>query len=347
LIAIEPLSHGGGAIPLGQAGQFKLSSQGSAPPPENIQLHVRSNGILHVSPLFRWSSWQQASQPFSFFPESPGTHSLHASWPAPDGSRGHAELAVEVRGAAPPTGGPELAKAPSRTRLWAPSAWEARALRSHENDVLALLPEYVKPGSVVYDIGANLGLYSIVCGRLTGAAGRVYAFEANPVCLYFLRANLSTAGITWSEILAVAVAGANELLEFTINYDNLNLGLGSNSVFFAHKAGHRIQLASRDLDGLVEEFRLRPPDVIKMDIEGGEVAAVRGMPKVLRDVRPVMLMELHGPGPARDTLAILDGHGYRYLDIRSRREYATGADLVAQMPNAPVQVVALPSGRRP
>jgi FkbM family methyltransferase len=306
-----------------------------------VRVYARSNGILHVTPLFDWPSWEQASQPFWFFPESPGAHDLRVSWAAPNGTSHFVERPVKIAGASPPTSGPQLADVRSGLRLWAPSPWEAQALRHHETELIARLPEYVKRGSVVYDIGANLGLYSIVCGRLAGSSGRVYAFEANPVCLYFLRANLSSAGIASSEILPVALADGGDPLEFIINYDNLNLGLAASSAPFP-KAGHHIRLASRDLDGLVAEFQLRAPDVIKMDIEGGETAAVRGMSKTLQGRRAVLLLELHGKGAASDTLSILDSYGYRYLDIRSGRRLAGSTDVVAQMPDAPVQIAALP-----
>ena len=343
MIAIEQLSHEGRGIPLGQVGEFRLRRDAPGPDPERVRVYVQSNGILHLTPLFEWSGWQQANQPFLFFPESPGAHSLQVCWVARDGSSGHAERPVQVQGPAAPTGGPQLADTPLAVKLWAPSPWEAQALQNYERRVLALLPEHVKPGAVVFDIGANLGLYSIACGRLAGTSGHVYAFEANPLCVYFLRANLSSAGIEWSDIVPVAIGDRSDWLEFTVNYDNLNLGVGGNSAHFGYKMGHRIRLAARDLDSLVEEFRLRAPDFIKMDIEGGEGAAVRGMSKTLRDHRPVLLMELHGQGAAGETLAMLDGHGYRYLNIQSGGRFTSGVDLVAQMPDEPIQVVALPS----
>jgi hypothetical protein len=82
-----------------------------------------------------------------------------------------------------------------------------------------------------------------------------------------------------------------------------------------------------------------PPQVVKMDIEGGEVLAIPGMSGVLMEAHPLMLLELHGPEAARVAWERLAGLGYRfcqmkpgYPQIRTQQELDWKAYLVAFPP---------------
>ena len=59
-----------------------------------------------------------------------------------------------------------------------------------------------------------------------------------------------------------------------------------------------------------------PPDVIKMDIEGGEVLALKGMKRLLSETHPLILLELHGPEAARISWKILTAAGYQIYHMR-------------------------------
>jgi hypothetical protein len=71
------------------------------------------------------------------------------------------------------------------------------------------------------------------------------------------------------------------------------------------------------LDGIVFEEGNPAPDVVKMDIEGGEVLAIPGMRRVLREQRPVVLLELHGPESARIAWESFTEAGYKILHMSS------------------------------
>jgi len=274
----------------------------------------------------------------SLFPESPGPYVLIARWSRADGQDGKLERPFYV-GATGLGHRPEQARV-AGVSLWSPSQWEAQLLPAHERSVLAALSRVVQQGDVVWDIGANLGIFALQFSQLVGPAGRVLCIEANPVCVYFLRANLETNAATNVDILPVAASDTARPVEFTINYDNSNLGLVRASCFFETKLGQRIVVDALPLDSLIDELQLPPPNVVKMDIEGAEAHAIAGLSRTLETQHVSLILELHGRAAARDTLALLDPLGYRYEIIESRKLYATGPALVAEMPEAPVQVLA-------
>ena len=88
---------------------------------------------------------------------------------------------------------------------------------------------------------------------------------------------------------------------------------------------------------------LRPPDLVKMDVEGAEVAALPGMQATLARHRPILLLELHGRAAARASLECVQAAGYRYLEIASGGEFASAQALIDWFPDACRQVLCLPA----
>lgn len=197
------------------------------------------------------------------------------------------------------------------------SLWLRRPLDS-ERFPFAMLRHLVRPGDVVYDCGANLGLYA---RHLTGTlgAGRVVAFEPMPDNREFLAANLALGKIADRvTVLPFALSDEDGTVEFQV--DDMQTTSGTLSKVTGGKASEgrqnlrlkplTTQVASRRLDTAVAEEHLPPPDVIKIDVEGAEGLLLRGAAGLLRERSPRLLVELHGAAMARDVLAFLDGLGY-------------------------------------
>jgi len=338
-VAAAPVRLGtpaGLSLRLGETCVIPLESREG---PVETRVFLEQQGIRYLQPLADWGSRQE----IRFFPEAPGSYGIAVQWRRPDGSTGWTETPVAVEADAELDPSPHLLTIDAQTRLWVPSQWESRLLAGHEPATMSVLRELVRPGAVVYDIGAHLGLYSIVLARLAGPGGHVYCLEANPVCLYFLQANLALNRVGQCEILPVAILGERTTAEFTINYHNLLLGIAKDSPF-ATKPGHRIGVPALDLDHLVADYDLRPPDLIKMDIEGAEVAAIRGMQGTIERHRPTLLFELHGQGAARTTLEAIRGAGYTFREPASGKDFADADELIAWFPDACLQVIARRGG---
>jgi FkbM family methyltransferase len=197
------------------------------------------------------------------------------------------------------------------------SFWLRKPLES-ESFPFAVLRRFVRPGDVVYDAGANLGLYARYLVDTLGA-GRVIAFEPMADNRALLAANLDLAGIASRvNVLPIALADEDGMLEFQVDdmqsvsgtltkvtgggpsLGRRNLGLGPLTE----------QVLCRRLNAVVAEEDLPPPDVIKIDVEGAEAFLLRGAMGLLRERRPRLLVELHGAAQARAVLPVLDVLGY-------------------------------------
>ncbi|MEO1367643.1 MAG: FkbM family methyltransferase, partial [Acidobacteriota bacterium] len=191
--------------------------------------------------------------------------------------------------------------------------------------------------------GANVGYYAAHFARLVGSAGQVICLEANPVCAYFLRANLIDLGLDQARILPAAALHVNGMTRFSVNYGNTNLGTAETSGFFHHKPGQEIAVGCFSLDHLIADFGLPAPDFLKIDVEGAELQVLEGMERTLQDHRPTFLLELHGAACTQGAISILAGRGYRFENPATRDVYETvDAAREAFAADSVYQVVARP-----
>jgi FkbM family methyltransferase len=157
---------------------------------------------------------------------------------------------------------------------WEPSFWEptvALAIRDH-----------CRPGEVVFDVGANAGALALLMSRLVGPRGIVCAFEASPRIIDKTHYNLVKAGCHNVSLFHKAVwHTTGELL-------NIAAGTHLNDHIAATVTGMVVRSVALDDFAAAGDFR---PAFIKMDIEGAELDALRGMPRLLREVRPLLVLE--------------------------------------------------------
>lgn len=274
--------------------------------------HIIQNSILLPDPVTL-----QPDEPFHYFPEAPGHYIIR-------GTDCAASFDVLVDIDVHP--GPVLAG-----RLWFPSAWTAAVGNGHESAVMTMLPRLIRAGSVVYDIGANIGLYATRFLSLVNNSGYVYCFEPNPVATHYLSHNLAATGAKNYLILPFAIADRRGAIDLILNPDNHGLG----SVALA-KQGVKIKVDTMTLDEGVARFGFRPPDVIKMDIEGGETLAINGMRETIERHRPALIFELHGRQAARETLK---GLGAYLWQIPGENEQYSARQLADIFPEACLQVI--------
>jgi FkbM family methyltransferase len=134
---------------------------------------------------------------------------------------------------------------------------------------------HVQPGSVVVDVGAYLGYYSLVGARESGPSGKVHAFECNPVNHRFLLHNLRLNGLHQRVIASSsAVADREGWLPFFVRSWDLSGG----SLWQETAVQEVVDVVTTTLD---RELGGQSVDVLKMDIEGGEPRALDGMTQTL------------------------------------------------------------------
>jgi FkbM family methyltransferase len=189
-------------------------------------------------------------------------------------------------------------------------------LGTYEPDLQAALRLACREGMTVYDVGANIGYVALLAARAIGPSGRVVAFEPLPANLKRLQAHLALNGpgarIT---VVPLAVAEGVGMKRFLIHPSGA-MGKVKGAAGRAEAYSAEIEVETIDLDTFTFGRGNPPPDLVKMDIEGGEVLALPGMRRVLAEIRPTLLIELHGPQAAQVAWDTLTQTGYSLHQMR-------------------------------
>ena len=193
-----------------------------------------------------------------------------------------------------------------------------RSPLSNDGFMLGALQRMVHPGDVVYDVGANIGLYSRIMVQQFQAS-RIYAFEPVSENRSLLMRNLEI-GYCADRVVVLPFAIGNEdgSAEFQVDdisshsgtLDAVTHGAASASRQQYHLAPLRATVQVCRLDSLIRDRNLTPPQVLKLDIEGAEAMALRGAIGLLREHSPNLVIELHGAKVAAEVLQILWECGY-------------------------------------
>jgi FkbM family methyltransferase len=189
-------------------------------------------------------------------------------------------------------------------------------LGTYELQLQAALRELIRPGAIIYDVGANIGYVSLLLAKAAGETGKVFAFEALPENVERWHKNMALNGMEARlSIFAGAVTQTAGLVRFLVHASG-GMGKAAGSAGRRDDYPSEISVPGISLDEFVFGQGNPPPQVVKMDIEGGEVLALPGMRRVLSEARPLMLMELHGPESGRAAWEELTDAGYQICWMR-------------------------------
>jgi len=174
--------------------------------------------------------------------------------------------------------------------------------------------ELVRPGDVVWDVGANIGLFAFAAAVRSGEKGKVIAFEPDAWLVQLLRRSAAIQPSTSAPVSVVpaAVASTISLRSFAIasraRAANALVGYGRPQMGNVHETQTIVAL---NLDWLLEN--LPAPNVIKCDVEGAEVEVFSGQIKIMRKVRPAIICEV-GEDSVEPMTALLAREKYRLFD---------------------------------
>jgi FkbM family methyltransferase len=183
------------------------------------------------------------------------------------------------------------------------------ALPGGEQDVHDAILGVLRPGDVFLDVGANVGYYSVLGALRVGVLGRVLAFEATPPTAVQLRKNLEANGLSQVEVIEAAVTDGRARW--------VRLGVPAHAYGMAS--------VTRANDAGVESFRVpavtladAAADIasirmVKIDIEGGELAALRGAEPILNRVEH-LVVECNVE--VEEIAALLRAHGFEVEPLR-------------------------------
>ena len=161
-------------------------------------------------------------------------------------------------------------------------------LGTYEPETTAAFKEYLKPGMTVLDIGANLGYYTWLASGLVGDQGSVFSFEPEPANYSLLLANIKK----WNRHNIVPL---NKAVSEHVGHATLQLSAknGCHSLVAAVDPTGKVDVETVSIDALAEQRGLQRLDFIKIDVEGAELPAFKGMRKTLERFSPAIVFELN------------------------------------------------------
>lgn len=168
--------------------------------------------------------------------------------------------------------------------------WGIYLRRTWEEQESRIMERALNPGGVLFDIGANVGYFSLVGSRAVGPTGQVIAFEPLGRNLTRLRRNLMLNGAGNVRVVEYGLSDR----EATVTAAVPGHEFGMASVRAISAPSHQEEIPLRRGDDLVADLSLPRADVIKLDIEGAEFQALAGMPRLLAGAR-VVLVEITPP----------------------------------------------------
>ena len=159
-----------------------------------------------------------------------------------------------------------------------------------EVEVQAALQEHLRTGMVFYDIGANIGFFSLLAARLVGVKGRVVAFEADPEVAARLREHVARNQFSWIAMERKAVWSESKPVLFARTDPAASPDRGLGHVV-SSAVNDAIPVEAVSLDDFVKTAPA--PDFVKCDVEGAEVEVFHGALQLLKNKRPSILFEMH------------------------------------------------------
>jgi FkbM family methyltransferase len=180
--------------------------------------------------------------------------------------------------------------------------------------VQEVLAERLRAGMVFYDLGTNVGFFSMLAARVVGSGGRVFSFEPDPEIAERLRRNVARNGLANVTVVEKGVWSSSCKKEF-FDPDPLSPDRCTASFLPRDSRPSRL-LECVAIDDFVETAPV--PDAIKCDVEGAEVEVLRGATKLLTAHRPWIVCEMHSEVNDRACRELLREFGYNFKAVDSR-----------------------------
>ncbi len=181
-----------------------------------------------------------------------------------------------------------------------------------EPEVQSVLQKYLRPGMVFYDIGANIGFFSLLAARLVGSQGRIVAFEADPEIASRLREHVTRNQGAMISVEEKAMWSSSDSVSFARADASTSPDRGLGHV--VAQEGNETPRGTIHVQAVsLDEYAAGSvsPDFLKCDVEGAEVEVFRGALKLLTEKKPDILCEMHSDENRRVLLEQLAGFGYR------------------------------------
>jgi len=195
-------------------------------------------------------------------------------------------------------------------------------LGTYEYDKQHIFEASVKPGSIIFDIGAHAGFYTLLASVLVGANGKVFAFEPLPRNLFYLKEHLRLNNITNVTVIEAAVSNFSGLTSFEESSTGYQGGITSQG---------KLQVNAVNLDELIARGEIPIPDYIKIDVEGHEKSVLVGAKSMLANAHPTIFLAIHGRPVLQQCRQLLESLGYKLkaLDGNNLAQLPKNTEIIA------------------
>ncbi len=222
-----------------------------------------------------------------------------------------------------------------------------------EPNITATVRQLVSPGDVCIDVGAHVGYHTLLMSRLVEEHGHVFAFEPSPARFFELTSNLARNGSTNVTAFNIAAGtGDGEAVLYEAPRENTSASTMSPGALVSPVAGNARDYKPRTVRVAAVESRV-PPELfsrirlVKVDVEGYEVEALRGLEGILSVGAPIaIVVEISPDWSAEDPTGFLEElcARHRLAPWRVVNEYSPRGCFPSK-PQPPVRVAVIPSER--
>lgn len=179
-----------------------------------------------------------------------------------------------------------------------------------ESSVQEAIVRHLAPDGVFYDVGANIGFFSMLAARLA-PEGIIYAFDPAPDNAEAVRINAQVNGAGNVIVLVKAAGAQTGRARLQVVEDQSWSKLEEYGSHADVKEVIDVDVVA--IDDLVRSGELRPPTLVKIDVEGAELSVIEGMAETIAAHRPAIVCELHGT--EEPFLARMSELGYRIVNL--------------------------------
>lgn len=155
----------------------------------------------------------------------------------------------------------------------------------YEKYELDVLLKFLSPGGTIIDIGANIGIYSVLASEVIGPRGKIYSFEPEPRNYSLLEKNIAINRLTNVSTINKGVADKPGQLRLFVSDNNI----GTHSMTM--KQDRYVDVDVVTIDDFAQENNLSQVDLIKCDVEGFEPFVLNGMKRTIARCNPYLILE--------------------------------------------------------
>lgn len=226
----------------------------------------------------------------------------------------------------------------NRRILWLSKGSWSSLISRYELHMENAIEKNLNKGDTFFDVGSNIGWFSLLASQITGSNGKVFAFEPAPEVFALLTAN--TLGLKNIKLFQSGIGSANGTLTFASQGTSssgsfVNDVAKINQSYLPNTPIIGIEIPVRSLDNILNETKT-VPDLVKIDVEGYELEVLKGAKNLLHLHRPKIIMEIHP-----QQLVLSGGSEVALFSLLSANNYSW--QIIDKNPNSLYTILALPS----